>query len=96
MVLSCIPKILTLHCSSKMEKGFYFAKNHSLNLPVGRAAGIEIQHTLYQLTSVNFRKSLGYLQIGQPILMKVSKKAKIRNRYDQVPHLTQDTIWESG
>ena len=26
--------------------------------------------------------------------MKVSKAAKIRNRYNQVPHLTQDTIWE--
>ena len=25
----------------------------------------------------------------------VSKKAKIRNRYNQVPHLTQDTTWES-
>ena len=23
------------------------------------------------------------------------KKAKIRNRYNQVPHLTRDTIWES-
>ena len=27
--------------------------------------------------------------------MKVSKKAKIRNQYNQVPHLTQDTTWES-
>ena len=27
--------------------------------------------------------------------VKVSKKAKIRNQYNQVPHLTQDTIWES-
>ena len=27
--------------------------------------------------------------------MKVSKKAKIRNRYNQVPHLTQSTTWES-
>ena len=26
---------------------------------------------------------------------KVKKKAKIRNRYNQVPHLTRDTIWES-
>ena len=26
---------------------------------------------------------------------KVGEKAKIRNRYNQVPHLTQDTIWES-
>ena len=28
-------------------------------------------------------------------LNKVSKGAKIRNRYNQVPHLTQDTKWES-
>ena len=26
---------------------------------------------------------------------KVRKKAKIRNQYNHVPHLTQDTIWES-
>ena len=28
--------------------------------------------------------------------MKVRKEAKIRNRYNQVPHLTQDTKWESN
>ena len=28
-------------------------------------------------------------------LGKVRKRAKIRNRYNQVPHLTQDAIWES-
>ena len=27
---------------------------------------------------------------------KVSKTAKIRKRYNQVPHLTQDTTWESN
>ena len=27
--------------------------------------------------------------------MKIRKKAKIRNRYNQVPNLTQDTAWES-
>ena len=26
----------------------------------------------------------------------VKKKAKRRNLYNQVPHLTKDTIWESG
>ena len=26
---------------------------------------------------------------------KVQKVAKIRNQYNQVPHLTQDTKWES-
>ena len=27
--------------------------------------------------------------------VKVRKAAKVRNRYNQVPHLTQDTVWES-
>ena len=27
--------------------------------------------------------------------LKVIKNAKIRNKYNQVAHLTQDTIWES-
>ena len=26
---------------------------------------------------------------------QIRKKAKIRNRYNQVPHLTQNTLWES-
>ena len=29
-----------------------------------------------------------------PIYTKVREKAKIRNVYDQVPHLSQNTIWE--
>ena len=28
-------------------------------------------------------------------MFKVSKEAKIKNRYNQVPHLTQDTTLES-
>ena len=28
-------------------------------------------------------------------MVKVRRAAKIRNQYNQVPHLTQDTIWES-
>ena len=28
--------------------------------------------------------------------MKARKTAKIRKRYNQVPHLTQDTTWESN
>ena len=33
----------------------------------------------------------GHLKNTQKIVFKVSKGAKIRNRYNQVPHLTQDT-----
>ena len=29
-------------------------------------------------------------------MVKVRKVAKIRNRYNQLPHLTQDTTWESN
>ena len=29
------------------------------------------------------------------ITLKVGKKAKIRNRYTQMQHLTKDTVWES-
>ena len=28
-------------------------------------------------------------------VLKVRKKANIRNQYNQVPHLTWETIWES-
>ena len=28
-------------------------------------------------------------------VIKVRKTAKIKNRYNQVPHLTQDTVWGS-
>ena len=29
------------------------------------------------------------------MILKVKKKAKFRNRFVQMPHLTPDTIWES-
>ena len=35
-----------------------------------------------------------YLILKILILNKVRKRAKIRNRYNQVPHLTKDTTWE--
>ena len=35
-----------------------------------------------------------YLILIILILNKVRKRAKIRNRYNQVPHLTKDTTWE--
>ena len=35
-----------------------------------------------------------YTRLKIPIYTKVREKAKIRNLYNQVPHLTQDTIWE--
>ena len=37
------------------------------------------------------------LRLRLPLLsqIKVRKKAKNRNRYNQAPHLNQDTTWES-
>ena len=35
----------------------------------------------------------GDISRQQPV--KVRKAIKMRNRYNQVPHLTQDTTWES-
>ena len=35
------------------------------------------------------------IQVAYTFLEKVRKKAKIRYRYQQIPHLTQDTIWKS-
>ena len=40
----------------------------------------------------------GFIYRGQNTIyqhLKVKKKAKIRNRYNQVTHLTRDTIWKS-
>ena len=36
-----------------------------------------------------------YNHDGTFLWLKVNKKAKIRNRYNQAPHVTQDTTWES-
>ena len=37
---------------------------------------------------------LSLSEIIELTLLKVSKGAKTRNRYNQVPHLTQDTNWK--
>ena len=36
-----------------------------------------------------------YAKVLAPIIKKVGKNAKIRNRYNQAPRLTKDTTWES-
>ena len=38
---------------------------------------------------------LNIYEDGVVLHMKVKKLAKIRDQYNQVPHLNQDTIWES-
>ena len=44
---------------------------------------------------LNVFEFLVVLYLGHLIMEKVRKVAKIRNRYNQVPHLTQDSTWES-
>ena len=35
-----------------------------------------------------------YISVLDKVLMKVRKRAKIRNRFNQAPHLTQDINWK--
>ena len=58
----------------------------------------------YQLWSSNLdidnfikyrHSSNSYIKEKQAWFIQVRKKARIRNRYNQVPHLTQNTTWES-
>ena len=44
---------------------------------------------------IRLRGWVGWTASSMFACNKVSKKAKIRNRYNQLPHLTQDTTWES-
>ena len=40
---------------------------------------------------MSYRITNPVIRVFQLVIAKVSKGAKIRNRYNQVPHLTQDT-----
>ena len=53
---------------------------------------IHIKSDNYQPTS---KTPFEWRFAGRLIVDKVRKKAMTRNRYNQVPHLTQDTTWES-
>ena len=43
---------------------------------------------------IKYNHSMGIMEGNPSDGTKVTKKAKIRNQYHQVPHLTQDTTWE--
>ena len=45
--------------------------------------------------SATLESGSSFQVIGKLIHFKVRKVAKIRNRYNQVPYLTQDITWES-
>ena len=64
------------------------------NLPVGKAVGPDgISNRVFKELSREISPALcGFLnQSLQTGIVQVSNGAKIRNRYNQVPHLTQDT-----
>ena len=46
--------------------------------------------------SASLTLALFVYKIRSVVKLKVRKTAKIRKRYNQVPHLTQDTTWESN
>ena len=49
----------------------------------------KLEYTVHDVNKVIYEAASITLKL------KVSKKANVRNRYDQEPHLTQDTTWES-
>ena len=51
-----------------------------------------LENIFWEMTIINLYFCSEYFDL---IIRKVSKKAKIRNWYNQVPHLTLDTTWES-
>ena len=61
-----------------------------------RASKLNDDPNLYHLEKRILQKKRAYAKLeSSRLALKVRKKAKIRNRYNQVTHLTQDTIWES-
>ena len=67
---------------------FYFFNVLFITFPYG-----VLGHVWYLIVSIPDLCLLVYFCCST--LFKVSKMAKIRKRYNQVPHLTQDTTWES-
>ena len=52
-----------------------------------------ILHKSYN-NGMHDQRGQGCQNAQDQIIIKVSKGAKIRNRYNQVPHLIQDTNWK--
>ena len=50
---------------------------------------------MHAFHSSRYLQSKWMLVFSHASMVKVRKVAKVRNRYNQVPHLTQDTTWES-
>ena len=71
---------------ANIEKGTYHSMQSLITKSIGKR-----ERNISLLISLTFGAGAqkNHLNLLKPI--KVSKGAKIRNRYNQVPHLTQDT-----
>ena len=69
---------------------FHFHKIHSGAVSIEKDKYLTLARILKTTRSSNCAQYCRY-QIYSDALKKVSKGVKIRNRYNQVPHLTQDT-----
>ena len=59
-------------------------------MPIKRNISLFLSFTLTFMSRTTIFKTLNFMSD-----VKARKKVKIRNRHNQVPHLTQDTTWES-
>ena len=76
----CLRKKMEVHLSNKKNRVF-------------RNGGFLKNYEKWYLRGQSIEVVSAYKYMGSTI--KVRKAANIRNRYNQVPHLTQDTRWES-
>ena len=80
----------SLLCQGLSEPDFYGDLVYKLKKIVGSN-----NFSAHFIKIISHYKKIGYninvLQQTACLVVKVSKGAKIRNRYNQVPHLTQDT-----
>ena len=71
----------------KLTHGFKTFLSSIFELPL--KTGFTVSHNYSIKTAV--QNGLDFVLCA----IKVSKTAKVRNRYNQVPHLVQDTTWEN-
>ena len=83
IILHLFVEIKVLHCCCKL---LWF--DNKRNLLFYSIIWHDLRSTLLFLFSF-------LVHCLQNWLIKISKKAKIRNRYNQILHLTQDTTWKS-
>ena len=76
---------------ARVALSFSISNDKSCLPSIGSHSNTTYSFTSSSDTSLHSVGSLGAASSPKPTVFKVSKGAKIRNRYNQVPHLTQDT-----